>query len=296
LRYLLLLSVTALLLAVLPASAADLLIIQSHRNQQFDQTVRQIEKRCGKKSQTYVMSDYAEFDLGRIVREENPRLVVAVGDKPLQEALKLRTTPVLYTMALTAEENRPRKNISGISMHAAPENYLTLLRKLGLRSAGVVYNRKTNGAYVERARKLAAEYGIELVTTQIKSPREVASALARLKERNVDSIWMIPDTTAVTAETVDAYFLMAQTNNIPLISFSRAYLQKGALAVLEASRKKMSEQLCAVIDRLLGGADPAELPQEDIVEASLYTNDFIARKLNLTLSGTNQLFNPAKSD
>jgi ABC-type uncharacterized transport system substrate-binding protein len=103
---------------------------------------------------------------------------------------------------------------------------------------------------------------------------------------------MIPDTTAVTAETVDAYFLMAQTNNIPLISFSRAYLQKGALAVLEASRTKMTEQLCSNIVQLLGGAAPDDLPQEDIAEASLYTNDFIARKLNYTFSGTNQLFSP----
>lgn len=291
-RYLSLLILAALLTT--PASAADLLIIQSHRNQQFDETVRQIQNSCGKKSQTYIMGDYAEFDLGRIVREEKPRLVVAVGDKPLQESLKLRTTPVLYTMALTAEENRPRKNISGISMHAAPEHYLALLRKLGLRRTGVVYNRKTSGAYMERARKQATEYGVELVAMQIQSPREVVVALAGLKERAIDSIWMIPDTTAVTAETVNAYFLMAQTNNIPLISFSRAYLQKGALAALEASRKKMNEQLCADIVQLLGGADPADLPQEDIAEASLYTNDFIARKLNFTFSGENQLFNSGK--
>jgi putative ABC transport system substrate-binding protein len=292
LRYLSLL-ILATLLAT-PASAADLLIIQSHRNQQFDETVRQIEKSCGKKSLTYIMGDYAEFDLGRIVREERPRLVVAVGDKPLHESLKLRTTPVLYTMALTAEENRPRNNIAGISMHVAPENYLALLRKLGLRRAGVVYNKKTSGAYMERARKHAAEYGVELIAMQIQSPREVAAALNGLKERRIDSIWMIPDTTAVTAETVDAYFLMAQTHNIPLISFSRSYLQKGALAVLEASRRKMTGQLCADIARLLGGADPADLPPEDISEATLYTNDFIARKLNVTFSGAKQLFSPAR--
>jgi len=292
LRYLLLLILATLLAA--PANAAEILIIQSHRNQQFDQTVRQIQNSCGNKSRTYVMGDYAEFDLGRIVREEKPRLVVAVGDRPLKESQKLRTVPVLYTMALTAEEKGPRKNIAGVSMHVAPENYLALLGKLGLRRTGVVYNRNTSGGYIERARKRAAEYGIELVARQIQSPHEVVAALAGLKESRIDSLWMIPDTTAVTAETVNAYFLMAQTSNIPLFSFSRAYLEKGALAVLEASRKNMTEQLCADIKQLLDGTDPAALPQRDIVEASLYTNDFIARRLNFTFSGTKQLFRPSQ--
>ena len=287
-RCLLLLILAALLTA--PAHAADLLIIQSHRSQQFDQTVRQIQTNCGKKSQTYVMGDYAEFDLGRIVREERPRLVVAVGDKPLKEAQKLRTPPVLYTMALNAEEKGARKNVSGVSMHASPETYLKLFRKLGLQRVGVVYHKGKSGTYLARAEKIAADYGVTLMPAQIKTPQEVDAALNRLVSSDIDSIWMIPDTTAVTAESLDLYFLAAQKANIPLISFSRAYLEKGALAVLEASRTKMTEQLCSSITQLLSGVDPEVLPAADIAEANLYTNDFIARRLNFTFSGTDKLF------
>lgn len=287
-RHLILL-VLATLLAT-PAHAADLLIIQSHRNQQFDETVRQIRNSCGKKSQTYVMGDYAEFDLGRIVREEKPRLVVAVGDKPLKESLKLRSTPVLYTMTLSAGENRLRDSITGVSMHASPENYLRLFKKLGLQRVGVVYHNGKSGAYIARAEKIAADYGVKLVPAQIKAPHDVAAALTRLGSSGIEAVWMIPDTTAVTAETIDSYFTMAQKANLPLISFSRAYLGKGALAVLEASRTKMTEQLCSSISQLLSGTDPADLPPADIAEATLYTNDFIARRLNFTFSGTDKLF------
>ncbi len=291
-RYLLLLILATLL--ALPASAAELLIIQSHRNQVFDQTVRQIENRCGKKSQTYVMGDYAEFDLERIVREEKPRLVVAVGDRPLKASLKLRNTPVIYTMALDAEENRLNKNISGISMNASPKNYLMLLSKLGLHRTGVVYDSRKSNAYIKRAKKIAADYGIELVTVQVKQPQEVESALSRLASSGIDSIWMIPDTTAVTAENLDSYSHMAQKSNIPLIGFSKAYLAKGALAVLEASRTKMTEQLCDSILKLLSDRNPAGMPPEDISEAQLFTNEFIARKLSFSLTGTNQLFRSGK--
>jgi len=288
LRYLLL-TILALLLT-LPASAAELLIIQSQSNPLFDQTVRLLQNSCAGKNQTYIMSDYSEFDLGRIVREERPRLVIAVGDKPLKESLNLRSTPVLYTMALAAEEKPQKRNITGVSMHAAAEHYLSLFKKLGLRRVGIVYSKAKSGAYIERAKKLAAEYGVELVPVQIKSPQEVGSALSKLKNSDIDSIWMVPDTTAVTAETLDAYFQMTKNANLPLISFSRAYLEKGALAVLEASRKKLTDQLCGRITQILGGTDPAEIPVTDIAEASLYTNEVVANRLDISLSGTDGLF------
>jgi len=148
------------------------------------------------------MGDYAEFDLGRIVREEKPRLVVALGDKPLQEARKLRSTPVIYAMALSAGENRLGNNMTGVSIHVSPGNYLKLFSKLGLKRVGVVYSKGKSGAYLAKAEKLAADYGVKLVPAQVKTPRDVDAALANLNDRNIDSIWMIPDTTAVTAENL----------------------------------------------------------------------------------------------
>jgi putative tryptophan/tyrosine transport system substrate-binding protein len=292
LRYLILL-ILATLLAT-PAIAADLLIIQSHRNQQFDQTARKIQTSCGKKNQTYVMGDYAEFDLGRIVREEKPRLVVALGDRPLKEARKLRSTPVVYAMALSAGENLLGNNMTGVSMYAAPENYLKLFRTLGLQRVGVVYSKGKSGAYLAKAEKIAAAYGVKLMPAQIKAPQEVDAALASLTDRKIDSLWMIPDTTAVTAENLGSYFTTAQKANLPLISFSRAYLEKGAMAVLEASRTSMTEHLCSDITRLLSGTEPADIPPDDIAEATLYSNDFIARRLNFSFSGTDTLFRSGK--
>lgn len=288
-RYLLLIILS--LLISLPASAAELLIIQSQSNPLFDQTVRLLQNSCAGKNQTYIMSDYSEFDLGRIVREERPRLVIAVGDKPLKESLNIRSTPVLFTMALAAEEKPQKRNITGVSMHAAAEHYLRLFKKLGLRRVGIVYSKAKSGAYIERAKKLAAEYGVELVPVQIKTPQEVGSALSKLKNSNIDSIWMVPDTTAVTAETLGSYFLMTENANLPLISFSRAYLEKGAVAVLEASRNKLTDQLCSRITQILGGTDPGEIPVTDIAEVSLHTNKTVAERLNISLSGTAQLFN-----
>ena len=105
---------------------------------------------------------------------------------------------------------------------------------------------------------------------------------------------MIPDTTAVTADTLGSYFHLAQKANMPLISFSRSYLEKGALAVLEASRNKMTEQLCNKITQILNGTDPADTPATDISEVSLFTNEVVAQRLGISLAGTDQLFTSGK--
>lgn len=280
--------ITSLCIAF-PVYALDTLIIQSHSTPQFDQTVRQIQNSCGSRSRTYVMGDYTEFDFGRIVREEQPRVVLALGDKPLQQAQKLRTT-TLYAMALSANEKRLGENITGVTMFASPELYLKLFRKLSLKRVGVVYSTAKSGAYLDRALKAASEYNVQLVTTMVTSPDQTESALDRLMKQRIDALWMIPDTTAVTPGNLKAYFNLAKDEQIPLITFSRSYLDQGALAALEASRSRMTSQICSSLKQLQNEVSPSDLPITDITDATLFTNETVANRLGIPLSGVHQLF------
>jgi len=284
-----LLSISALLLA-LPAYSADLLLVQSQSRPAYEQAVRLIQNGCAGGAETLVMGDYAEFDLGRIVREEQPRLVIVVGDQALKEARKLRRVPVVFTMALDINEKTLGDNVTGVSMNVSADNYLRLFKKLQLQRIGVLYDPHRSGAYLARARKAASGSGIELVAIEVHSPREVPAALARLKEHGVSGIWMLPDSTAVSQENVDAYFLFAQKQNLPVISFARGYLAKGALAVLEVSRQMIGELSCSLVKKLRKGTSPAELPVVDVSETALFTNDNVAAKLDIKLSGLEQLF------
>ena len=283
------LSILALLLAI-PASAAGLLIAQSQHRPAYDQAVRLIQNGCAGGAETMVMGDYAEFDLGRIVREEQPGVVIAVGDQALKEARKLRRQPVVFTMALDINEKNLGENVTGVSMSVSADSYLKLFNKLQLQRIGVLYDPRRSGAYLAKARKAAAGFGIELVTGEVHSPREVPAALSRLKERGVGGIWMLPDSTAVSPENVDAYFHFAQQQNLPVVSFARGYLAKGALAVLEVSRQAIGEQCCTLVKKLRKGTPPSELPVIDVSEASLFINDNVAAKLEIKLSGLDQLF------
>jgi putative ABC transport system substrate-binding protein len=274
----------------LPAYAAELLIIQSQSRPAFDQMVRLIQNGCAKDSETLVMSNYAEFDLGRIVREEQPRLVIAVGDQALKEAKKLRRTPVVFTMALEANEKTLGENITGVTMTASPDHYVKLFRKMQLQRVGVLFDPRRSGSYLGRARQTAAGYGIELISIEVRSAREVPAALSRLKDSDIDGIWMLPDSTAVSPENVDAYFLLAQQQNLPVISFAKGYLAKGALAILEVSRQMLAEQSCSQIRKLRSGTQVTDLPIVDASEVKLFLNENVAARLKIKLSGLEQLF------
>lgn len=280
----LLLAITALIVTILPASAAELLIVQSRHLPVYDQAVRLLQNNCADTNETLVMSDYAEFDLGRIVREEQPRAVVAVGEQALKQARKLRRTPVVYLLALDVNENALGSNIAGISMHVAPEQYLKLFAKLHRQRVGVVYDRQKSGDYLQRARQAAAATDTDLISVAVRSPREVPAALLKLKDAAVDGLWLIPDSTAVTSEVVDSYFLTAQQQKLPVVSFSRGYLNKGALAAIEASVPAIVAQSCAKIRQLRSNAADTEMTTSDISQGRLYVNDQVADRLQLKLS------------
>ena len=60
----------AALLCAAPALAESLLIVQSSRSAVADAAVAGFRSACNLESRTLVLSDYAEVDLPRIVREE----------------------------------------------------------------------------------------------------------------------------------------------------------------------------------------------------------------------------------
>ncbi len=266
--------------ATIDAFAADILILQSSRTQVMEQMIRLVQNGCAPESRTLVLSDYAEADVARIVREERPSVVVAIGDRALAEAKKTRNLPVVYGMVLNEWEGNLARNVSGVSSMVAPKSYLKLFAKLNLRRVGIVYDRRKSGAYLDRAREAADSMGVELVPLQVRSPRQVMQKLAELRERKVDAIWLLPDSTAVSPETVDSYFVFAQGNSLPVIGFSTAFLSKGALAAVELSRSELSDLICS---KIKAGRSGEHSGTTDITSGRLFFNRAVAEKLRISI-------------
>jgi putative tryptophan/tyrosine transport system substrate-binding protein len=159
-----------------------------------------------------------------------------------------------------------------------PEQYLTLFKKIRARRVGVVYDPARTGWYVKLARAAAKQQGIELVLREVNDPRQSIAQLASLKGE-VDSLWLLPDTTAVSRETLEAYFLFAQQQSVPVVSFTAAHLKLGAVLALEADRVELGKQGGELAQQLLHGAQPAELGVASPRKVSVRVNDAVARRL-----------------
>lgn len=281
-RFILLILALATLLPSL-ASGYDILVLQSRRDAGYEEVLKGFGAKSNSSQRTIVLSDYAEVDVVRIVREERPRMILAVGDSALAAARKVQQTPVIAVMALNIGS---QNNVTGIPMFAPPERYCRLLTQLKVKRVGIIHNPARTGWYMKQARQAAAKAGVELVVREVSTPRDTIAQLSSLAGK-VDALWMLPDLTAVTRETTEAYFRFGQDRNIPVISFAANYLGLGAAAVVEIDRTELGRQAYDIAAELLGGGTSADMPSRYPRGTTYKTNPGVLKKFGPPFDAVN---------
>lgn len=277
-----LLLLAALSLSFAPAArGADILILQSGRTPAYSDALRGFRIACRSSEQNLLLSDYAEVDMQRIVKEERPRLVLAVGDKALAAARKVRDVPVLSMLSLSLNLGRQLPdNVGGVAMAVAPGEYLRVFGALGVRRVGVLYDPKKTGLYLKRAAQEARELGFVLVAEPVQEPRDLQSKLEKLKGV-VDAVWMLPDSTVITTVNMEALLLFSMSQNVPAVSFTGQHLKNGAAAALDIDVFDMGVQTGELAASLLRGT--RRVPVLDPRKVQLESNESVLRKLRLTI-------------
>ena len=280
----LLLLITLTLLSALPAFATDVLILQSGRNAAYTEALRGFHATSNASYRTLVMSDYAEVDVERLVKEDRPRLVVAIGDRALTAARKVREVPVVTLLSLSLNlQKQWADNIGGVSMAAAPAQYLKLLASMGLKSFGVLYDPAKTGRYLKRIAHDAKQLGLTLVAEPVSSSREIQAKLEKFSG-NVDALWILPDSTVATTVNMEAFLVYSMTHNLPVVTFSSQHLNSGAAASLDIDYFDVGQQAGEMTVSVLN-SESRKVPTADPRKTRLRTNDKVIHKLGIQLSG-----------
>lgn len=266
------------LLTPLPVLAYDILMLQSMHEKGYDEAVQGFRKECRGSIRRLVLTDFAEADITRITREEHPRLIVAVGDRALELAQKQSSTPVLFMMAL---HPKPRRLTSGVSMLLDPARYLAVFETLGTGKVGVVYDPSRSGVYLKRAQAAAGRSRVDLVLREVSQAKQTPAMLESLRGK-VDAVWMLPDTTAVSPASTEAYFLFSQGERVPVITFADVYLSMGGAVALTIDRYDIGRQLGEMAQRVLDGSAVEEGQVESPRRVVTKSNEGVVRQLKLS--------------
>lgn len=274
-----------LLLWGFPAFAAEVVVVQGERLAPFEAALHGFRDTAGVRSvERFVLSDLRGADVVRAVREAHPRLVLAVGRDALMKVREIREIPVVYVMVPpSATADATGRNVTGIEMDVPAERYLSLCGKqLGGKRVGIIHNPAKTGALVQEARQTAERLGITLVVRRADDPREAVRELSSLQGK-VDALWLLPDPTVVTRDTMDAFARFSLQHRVPVVAFAAKYLQQGAVAAIEVDPAEMGRQAGRMARRILDGASPQAETPEHPAKTRLKVNQSVARHLGITL-------------
>jgi putative ABC transport system substrate-binding protein len=182
---------------------------------------------------------------------------------------------------------RPGGNITGVtnlSLDLSPkrlelfrQTIPTLKRVLYPYDPADTYAMVQLGVYREAARRL----GIELVERTVHSEEEAQATLAQLQHGHVDGI-LPPDSLSLN---IPGFVLEATSRQaIPTMFNSAFWVERGGLVSYGPDLYAMGRQSARLVDKLLKGVDPAEIPVEVNPTIEFAINLKVAKALGMVIA------------
>lgn len=271
---------------VAPSLAAEVLILQSNRSPGYTEALRGFHSVSKANTRTLILSDYAEVDVERIVKEERIRVVVALGDKAVAAAAPLRDLPVVALLALSQSYRKTSPdNVGGIAMLPAPERYLKLFASMGVKRFGVLYDPAKTGRYLKRIEHESKQFGLNLVSEPVTKSRDIQAKLEKMKG-SVDVLWMLPDSTVFTTVNLEAFILFSMEQRVPVVTFSSHYLKNGVAASLDIDYFDIGIQAGELTVSMLNSGGIRKVPSIDPRKTIFHANESVIRKLGIRIPGS----------
>jgi putative ABC transport system substrate-binding protein len=179
---------------------------------------------------------------------------------------------------------RPGGNVTGLSLQQtdAVGKRLELLREVipSLRRLGIMANsgNRSAGLDMREAQATARTLGLEAVTSEIRRPEDIAPAFDALKGR-VEALYVCNDPLVTTNRVrINTLSLGAR---FPTMYGVREYVEAGGLMSYGANFLDLYRRTAELVDKILRGAKPADIPVEQPTKFDLIINLTTAKALGL---------------
>jgi putative ABC transport system substrate-binding protein len=179
-------------------------------------------------------------------------------------------------MGLLKNMKRPEGNVTGVTAFSSDtdEKRLAILKLLvpQLRRVHIFYdaNSMFSADNLSALRKAAAKLQLEVVNHPVKTGAEIQTALDNLQAREGDAIFQIAD--ALVESNANIIFDGAKKLKLPTMCDQENWAIKGCLAAYGPNHAQMGRQAAVLVDKLLKGAKPKDVPVQPATQFDLVIN------------------------
>ena len=229
-----------------------------------------------------------------LVRHGVDLIVVATGDN-VAKAAQMATTriPIIFLgasdpvgLGLVKSFARPGGNITGIAdleLELVPKR-MEIFRELipGLKRVLLVYD-ATSAVAVSRLavhRDAAHRLGLKLVERPVRTEDEARSVISAVRKGEVDGIF----SPRLLSLNIPGLILeIAPKRAIPTMFDDAFYAERAGLASYAANLYGLGRQAARLVDKILKGARPDDVPVEQPTKFELVINLKAAKALGITI-------------
>ena len=182
---------------------------------------------------------------------------------------------------------RPGWNVTGLSNQGAElaGKRLEVLREVtpGLRKLAVLANAEYAGRISEVAgiQTAARTLGLDIAVFEIKPGGDIALVFDTMRKDGVEALYVLGDT-FMNSSRVRIGSLAVQAR-LPTICIAREYVEAGGLLSYGANIPHMYARAAELVDKILRGTKPGDIPVEQPTKFELVINLTTAKALGLTI-------------
>jgi putative tryptophan/tyrosine transport system substrate-binding protein len=228
-----------------------------------------------------------------------PDIIVANGRVTLSEAVQvIRSIPIVFVLVndpvgqgFISSLARPGGNVTGFTFieYAMFGKSLELLKKVApaVTRVGFMFNPDTSAYYEQFLPAFetdARQYSIKLTVARVSTETEIDAAIAKLAAAPGGGLIVAPD--AYTLVHRDLIVQSTAQHRIPAIYSYRQLIKEGGLMSYGPETSDIFRRSASYVDRILKGANPAELPAQAPAKFEFAINLKTATTLGLTVPPT----------
>ena len=239
---------------------------------------------------------YTEYDLrgdlergkqlARKLRASDSALVIAVGLKAaLAAKLEIVDIPVLYMMILDPLKHRlTADNMTGVLLEIPTDRQFKIMRTFlpTLRRIGMMYDPDKTAPKWKEAASRAPAYEFQLQGFPVENEKEVPQQLRMLLSES-DALWLIPDSTVLTDESIRFILESAVAKQVPVVGFSSEFTRLGALLSMSIDYGDVGREAGQLAKRILNGEQRLPLTPVSVQRIRITVNQKTARYLGVTI-------------